>query len=46
MEIWDAYKEDETLAGVDLIRGEDIPVGLYHGVVDIFVIHGMAVFYL
>lgn len=39
MEIWDAYKEDETLAGVDLIRGEDIPVGLYHGVVDIFVIH-------
>ena len=29
MEIWDAYKEDETLAGIDLIRGEKIPKGLY-----------------
>lgn len=39
MEIWDAYYEDETLAGVDLIRDEDIPKGLYHGVAEIFVIH-------
>lgn len=39
MEIWDAYTLDGTLAGVDLIRGEAIPKGLRHGVVDIFVMH-------
>lgn len=39
MEVWDAYKEDETLAGIDLIRGEKIPKGLYHGVSEIFVLH-------
>ena len=39
MKIWDAYKEDETLAGIDLIRGEKIPKGLYHGVSEIFVLH-------
>jgi 8-oxo-dGTP diphosphatase len=39
MEVWDAYKEDETLAGMDLIRGEKIPEGLYHGVSEIFVLH-------
>lgn len=39
MEVWDAYKKDETLAGIDLIRGEKIPKGLYHGVAEIFVLH-------
>ena len=39
MEIWDAYKEDGTLAGVDLVRGEKIPEGLHHGVSEIFVLH-------
>lgn len=39
MEIWDAYNLDGTLAGVDLIRGEEIPKGLRHGVAEVFVIH-------
>jgi 8-oxo-dGTP diphosphatase len=39
MEIWDAYKEDGTLAGCDLIRGEEIPYGLYHLVSEIIVKH-------
>lgn len=39
MEIWDAYNPDGTLAGVDLIRGEEIPKGLRHGVAEIFVMH-------
>ncbi|MCD8089192.1 MAG: NUDIX domain-containing protein [Clostridiales bacterium] len=30
MEIWDGYYKDGTLAGVDLVRGEKIPEGLYH----------------
>lgn len=39
MEIWDGYYEDETLAGQDLIRGQEIPQGLYHIVCDILVRH-------
>ena len=39
MEIWDAYKADGTLAGVDIIRGENIPDGLYFLAVEILVIH-------
>lgn len=39
MEIWDAYYRDETLAGKDLIRGEEIPDGLYHLVCDVIVKH-------
>lgn len=39
MEIWDAYYADGTKAGVDLIRDEEIPKGLYHGVAEVFVIH-------
>lgn len=39
MEIWDGYREDGTLAGVDLIRDEEIPAGLYHLVCDILVRH-------
>jgi hypothetical protein len=38
MKIWDAYKEDETLAGCDLIRGEAIPKGLFHLVSEIIVV--------
>jgi len=29
-EIWDGYLADGTMAGLDLIRGEEIPKGLYH----------------
>lgn len=39
MEIWDAYLKDGTFAGVDLIRGEKIPEGLYHLVCDVLVRH-------
>lgn len=39
MEIWDAYKEDGTLAGCDLIRGEEVPDGLFHLVSEIIVKH-------
>lgn len=38
-EIWDAYYPDETLAGVDLIRGQHIPSEYRHAVSDVFVIH-------
>ena len=39
MEIWDAYLSDGTKAGIDLIRGEEIPKGLYHLVCEIIVRH-------
>ena len=39
MEIWDGYYADGTLAGVDLVRGEEIPAGLYHIVCEILVQH-------
>jgi 8-oxo-dGTP pyrophosphatase MutT (NUDIX family) len=39
MEIWDAYLQDGTLAGCDLVRGEPIPVGLRHLVSEILVRH-------
>lgn len=39
MEIWDAYKQDGTLAGCDLIRGNAIPNGLFHLVSEIIVKH-------
>lgn len=39
MEIWDAYKQDGTLAGCNLIRGETIPKGLFHLVSEIIVKH-------
>ena len=38
-EIWDGYRADGSLAGVDLVRGEPIPEGLYHLVCDILVRH-------
>ena len=39
MEIWDGYFIDGTLANQDLIRGEQIPTGLYHLVCDVLVRH-------
>ncbi len=39
MELWDGYDQDGGLTGIDLIRGEPIPRGLYHLVSDILVRH-------
>lgn len=39
MEIWDAYKQNGTLAGCDLIRGKEIPKGLFHLVSEVIVKH-------
>lgn len=39
MEIWDGYRLDGTLAGVDIVRGEPIPRGLYFMMVEILVRH-------
>ena len=39
MEIWDGYLENGDLAGVDLIRGEEIPEGLFHMVCEVLVRH-------
>lgn len=39
MEIWDGYYEDGTLAGIDLVRGEEIPQGVYHLVTQVLVRH-------
>jgi isopentenyldiphosphate isomerase len=39
MEIWDAYKQDGSLAGCNLIRGQAIPTGLFHLVSEIIVKH-------
>ena len=39
MEIWDARYPDGRLAGFDLVRGEPIPEGYYHLVVEITVRH-------
>lgn len=39
MEVWDGYKIDGTLAGVDIVRGEPIPDGIYFLTVEILVRH-------
>lgn len=39
MELWDAYTENELKLDVNLIRGENIPEGLFHAVVQIIVFH-------
>nr|WP_315104131.1 NUDIX domain-containing protein [uncultured Catonella sp.] len=39
MEIWDGLNRDGTLAGVDLIRGEKMPEGLFHLVCEVLVQH-------
>jgi 8-oxo-dGTP diphosphatase len=46
MELWDAYREDGTLAGCNLIRGEVIPSGLFHLVSEIVVMHEDGMFLL
>ena len=37
MEIWDGYCRDGSPAGVELVRGEPVPEGLYHLVCEIIV---------
>lgn len=37
MELWDLYTEDRQLAGVDHVRGEELPENLYHLVVHIWI---------
>lgn len=39
MELWDAYRADGKTVGVDLVRGEPIPEGLYHLVAEVLVRH-------
>lgn len=39
MEIWDGYCRDGSPAGVELVRGEPVPEGLYHLVCEIIVEH-------
>lgn len=39
MELWDAYSKDEELTGRTLVRGEEIPQGLYHLVCEVLVRH-------
>lgn len=39
MELWDAYSKDEELTGSTLVRGEEIPKGLYHLVCEVLVRH-------
>ncbi len=39
MERWDAYYRDETKAGFDLVRGENIPDGIFHLIADVVVRH-------
>lgn len=39
MELWDAYAADGRKTGAELIRGEKIPEGLFHLVVEIVVRH-------
>ena len=39
MELWDAYSKDEELVGSTLVRGEEIPQGLYHLVCEVLVRH-------
>lgn len=39
IEYWDAYYPDGTHAGVDLIRGREIPGPYRHAVAEVFVLH-------
>ncbi len=39
MELLDAYNKNEEKVGIDLVRGEAIPKGLYHLVVSVIVRH-------
>lgn len=37
MELWDLYNEKRELTGLDHIRGEEVPQGLYHLVVHVWI---------
>jgi len=37
MEIWDLYNENRELLGKDLVRGQDVPPGCYHLVVQVWI---------
>lgn len=39
MEIWDGYNADMSFAGIDIIRGEEPPLNLYHWVAQVIVRH-------
>lgn len=39
MEVWAGYREDSTLAGCDVIRGDVIPDGIFHIVSEVIVRH-------
>lgn len=39
MEIWDAYSEDGSLAGFDLVRGKPVPGGYFHLVGETIIRH-------
>ena len=39
MELWDAYDEYGNQTGETLVRGEEIPDGLYHMVCEVLVRH-------
>ena len=39
LEIWDGYNEQEERIGVDLIRGAEIPQGVFHLVVTVLIKH-------
>ena len=39
MELWDAYSKNGELTGDTLVRGEEIPQGLYHLVCEVLVRH-------
>ncbi len=39
MELWDAYSKDGELIGSTLVRGEEIPKGVYHLVCEVLVRH-------
>lgn len=39
MEIWDGYNADRSLAGVDIIRGDEPPEALYHWATQTIVLH-------
>lgn len=39
IEFWDAYDANGNTTGIDLVRGESIPQGLYHAVSEIIVQH-------
>ena len=39
MELWDAYSRNEELTGSTLVRGEEIPEGMYHLVCEVLVRH-------